>query len=200
MEKKILKTSAERLQFARKRKGLTQEELAEITGYSGPGIITKYETGVREMGWKAAARIAPALEVSAEWLLCLTDEMQSLASIDWIDLRKEDDGYYNLIRALTGDPFNYTFLFSCKAKYSGQNHNVPLHDITWLSRSSAVCNWWDSDHKGHEGEVISVKITSREKSFSIPYAWFASSITVMAYQMQAAINNSFSAWETYNNF
>jgi transcriptional regulator with XRE-family HTH domain len=57
-----------RLKAARKKAGLTQARLAELTGLD-PVTISQIETGQREPGITRAARLAAALNVTLDELV-----------------------------------------------------------------------------------------------------------------------------------
>ena len=61
-------TLGERIKQARKNKGLTQEELAFITGIS-ISAITKYESNLREAKIEMLVKIADALKIPIESLI-----------------------------------------------------------------------------------------------------------------------------------
>ena len=61
-----------RLLEARKKKGISQEELAEKLGTKGP-VIGRYERDEMKPGIEAAAKISDILEVSLDWLVGHTD-------------------------------------------------------------------------------------------------------------------------------
>ena len=61
-------TIGERIQNARKKSGLTQEELGERVGVTGVAIM-RYEKGARQPRLEQLQRIAGALEVSVDYLL-----------------------------------------------------------------------------------------------------------------------------------
>ena|SRR2546428_679781 len=61
-----------RLLDARKKKGISQEELAEKLGTKGP-VIGRYERDEMKPSIEAAANIADLLEVSLDWLVGHTD-------------------------------------------------------------------------------------------------------------------------------
>jgi transcriptional regulator with XRE-family HTH domain len=61
-----------RLLEARKKKGISQEELAEKLGTKGPAI-GRYERDEMKPSIEAAAKIADLLEVSLDWLVGHTD-------------------------------------------------------------------------------------------------------------------------------
>lgn len=70
MDKK--ETPALRLRIFRARAGLSQAELAKKAGYT-PQTISYYETGKRRITRDAADALAKHLQISPDYLLCLTD-------------------------------------------------------------------------------------------------------------------------------
>ncbi len=62
-----------RLKQLRERKGLTQDELAEKIG-AGTRQIPRYEAGDTVPSANAVSKMAEVLEVSADYLLGLTDD------------------------------------------------------------------------------------------------------------------------------
>lgn len=65
---------SERLRFVRKARGLTQQSAANAFGISLRGYC-RWEAGEREPSLTVFARIAKTLNVSADYLLGLTDEV-----------------------------------------------------------------------------------------------------------------------------
>jgi transcriptional regulator with XRE-family HTH domain len=66
-------TIGDRIRQARLKAGLTQVELAALCGLR-QGHITRIETGdIGEIKAETLRRIALALQVSADWLLGITD-------------------------------------------------------------------------------------------------------------------------------
>lgn len=63
-----------RIAEIRKEKGLSQEQLSEITDIHRV-LIGKYETGKNEPSIQSLSRIADALGVTADELLCRTDKL-----------------------------------------------------------------------------------------------------------------------------
>lgn len=61
-----------RLLEARKKKGISQEELAEKLGTKGP-VVGRYERDEMKPSIEAAAKISDILEVSLDWLVGHTD-------------------------------------------------------------------------------------------------------------------------------
>lgn len=61
-------TLGNQIRIARERKGLSQEELAEIVGYSDKTAICKIEKGVRDIPRKKVDVFATALGVSSAFL------------------------------------------------------------------------------------------------------------------------------------
>ena len=62
-------TLGEKVKMFRKRKGLSQDELAKAAGYDSRSSIAKIEKGVSDPSQKALSRIADALEVRASDLI-----------------------------------------------------------------------------------------------------------------------------------
>jgi len=63
----------DRLLVVRRHRGLSQEQLAEKTGLF-PTDISKYERGISMPTLPRLVRLARALEVSADYLLGLSDK------------------------------------------------------------------------------------------------------------------------------
>ena len=70
-------TIGQRIAKIRKKNGLTQKQLAEKMGLINY-LISDYETGRRHLYDEMVARFAIALEVSADYLLGLTDKPEPL--------------------------------------------------------------------------------------------------------------------------
>lgn len=72
-----------RLLQARKKKGLSQEELAKHLGTKGPAI-GRYERDEMKPSIEAATKMAQVLEVSLDWLVGVTDAELDTATINRI--------------------------------------------------------------------------------------------------------------------
>jgi len=69
--------TGEKIRDLRKERGLNQDQLAELASLNRV-TIAKYESGRVEPGAHALARIADALDVSADVLLGRSDEIPSI--------------------------------------------------------------------------------------------------------------------------
>ncbi len=70
-----------RILAARKAKGLTQKALGELTDDLKQSRINNWENGIRTPGPEEIKQLARALDVSAAYLMCLTDQPKE-ASIE----------------------------------------------------------------------------------------------------------------------
>ena len=75
-------TFSERLLFARKEKGLTQEQLAEAIGVA-KSTYTGYEKGNREPDLFKIKKLIEVLGVSSSWLLGLDDNDGGVSLPEW---------------------------------------------------------------------------------------------------------------------
>lgn len=66
----------QRIQEARQAKGLTRKALEELTDDLKQSRISNWERGDRTPGPEEIKQLAKALDVSAAYLMCLTDERQ----------------------------------------------------------------------------------------------------------------------------
>ena len=66
----------QRIFAARKDKGLSQQALANLTADLKQSRINNWERGIRTPGPEEIKQLADALEVSAAFLMCLSDEKQ----------------------------------------------------------------------------------------------------------------------------
>ncbi len=89
-----------KIREVRKARGMSQDELAELASLNRV-TVTKYESGRVEPGAQALARIADALEVSADELLGRTEENEE----------KEEDEVMQIREQLRRDP-NTRLLFN----------------------------------------------------------------------------------------
>ena len=80
-------TFSERLLFARKEKGLTQEQLAEAIGVA-KSTYTGYEKGNREPDLFKIKKLIEVLGVSSSWLLGLDDNDGGVSLPEWKMLKK----------------------------------------------------------------------------------------------------------------
>ena len=69
----------ENLKFAREKKGLSQKEVAESIGVA-KSTYSLYESGNREPNVKTIKKIADILNTSADELLGINDEPQTIAA------------------------------------------------------------------------------------------------------------------------
>lgn len=65
-----------RLQKLRKERGLTQEQIQELTGIN-QGDYSKIENGLRYLSFEQCKRLAVALDTSMDYLAGLTDVKES---------------------------------------------------------------------------------------------------------------------------
>ena len=72
-----MRTFAESLRLARKRRDLTVEALARICSMSQPNI-SHFESGRREPSLANLRKIAVALDVTADYLLGLTNDTRRI--------------------------------------------------------------------------------------------------------------------------
>jgi repressor LexA len=75
-------TFSERLLFARKEKGLTQEQLAEAIGVA-KSTYTGYEKGNREPDLFKIKKLIEVLGVSSSWLLGLDNNDGGVSISEW---------------------------------------------------------------------------------------------------------------------
>ncbi|KTD05850.1 phage repressor [Legionella gratiana] len=73
---KIKEKIGQRIMSERKAKGLTRKALAELTGELKISRINNYERGDRTPGPTEIKLLADVLEVSASYLMCLTDNRE----------------------------------------------------------------------------------------------------------------------------
>lgn len=72
---------AKRLRELRKEKGLSQVQLGELLGY-GDTAISSYETGRNEPSYTDLIRICKVLDVSADYILGISDIRKPYAVLD----------------------------------------------------------------------------------------------------------------------
>jgi transcriptional regulator with XRE-family HTH domain len=94
----------DRIRHFRKAKGLNQDELAELALLNRV-TIAKYESGKVEPGARALSRIADALDVTVDALLCRDDDQTPT----------DEDDVWALREQLRRDP-NMRILFSTATK------------------------------------------------------------------------------------
>lgn len=78
---------AKRLRELRKEKGFSQVELGEVLGY-GYTAISSYESGRNEPRFADLIRICETLDVSADYLLGISDIRKPYAVLDKNDLMR----------------------------------------------------------------------------------------------------------------
>ena len=66
-------TIGERVMLMRRRRGLTQQELAQL-GHMSKTALNRFETGMQSLYVERLATLARLLDVSADYLLGLTPE------------------------------------------------------------------------------------------------------------------------------
>lgn len=72
---------SKRLRELRKEKGVSQVQLGELLGY-GDTAISGYETGRNEPGFMDLIRICEILDVSADYILGISDIRRPYAVLD----------------------------------------------------------------------------------------------------------------------
>ena len=87
--KNLRETLAQRIQKARERLGLTQQELAEQAGFSVHQIISQIERGERDIKAWELANLAKALRIEVADLLRATVEPKALPTVLWREFPKE---------------------------------------------------------------------------------------------------------------
>ena len=75
MENIMPSTFGKRLNWARRRKGLTMEQLAKMAGVSFPSV-SKYEGDKQSPTLYTAQCLADVLDISIDWLACRTDKVE----------------------------------------------------------------------------------------------------------------------------
>lgn len=76
LQMNIKEQIGQRIQSARKEKGLTQAELAKMSGELKQPRINNWERGIRTPGPQEIKQLASVLDVSPAFLMCLTDIKQ----------------------------------------------------------------------------------------------------------------------------
>ena len=71
-DQELNKKQGDRLRHERKRKNMTQEQLAELSHYSIQHI-SYLENGSRKMSYESASAFADILGITADYLMCKTD-------------------------------------------------------------------------------------------------------------------------------
>lgn len=90
-----MKFRGDRMKDVRVMRGYTQEELAQRIG-ANLRMITRYEKGVNDPTGDIIASIANALEVSADYLLDLSDQM--LPNVHEQDLTPQERRFIEAVR------------------------------------------------------------------------------------------------------
>lgn len=86
---------------ARKRAGLTQEELAFRVGYKTKSAINKIELGVRDLPQKKIAAFAKALGVSPGYLMGWEAmETKTDVAVDIVNRLNDDDEFCKAVKLL----------------------------------------------------------------------------------------------------
>jgi transcriptional regulator with XRE-family HTH domain len=80
-------TFGDRLRAARKQKGYTQEQLAELIG-TAKSTYSNYEQGLREPDVFKIKALVKELNVTAEWLLGIDEETNELSEREHILIKK----------------------------------------------------------------------------------------------------------------
>lgn len=83
----IVMTFSERLLYARKEKGFTQEQIAEAIGVA-KSTYTGYEKGNREPDLFKIKKLIEVLGVSSSWLLGLGNDDGAVSAAEWKTLKK----------------------------------------------------------------------------------------------------------------
>lgn len=124
----------ENLKLFRKRKGLTQKELAEKIGVTST-TITRYEKNVRTPDINTLQKIADALEISLNLLLSTnTSQKNELVKdiLEYIDIDRNDMDYCDLYAPKNfpslGEIFYYYFGFDMPSNIEDIDEN----DLTFM--------------------------------------------------------------------
>ena len=75
MEQRIMNKIPARLKQVKEKKGLTTSEISRLLGIHAP-TWCKYESGKSLMSLETLHRFCKTLDVSADWLLGLTEEKE----------------------------------------------------------------------------------------------------------------------------
>lgn len=164
----IKEAIGQRILQARKAKGLTRKALADLTDDLKQSRINNWERGERTPGAREVKQLAKALDVSAAWLMCLTDHKQS-------DPRKSIPGLGLIIPLLSGmqamdpietikniEPDQITFIplsiemskalgkhaFALKVQDDSMDPDLKLHDVLII----------DPDKLPQPGQLVVAKI------------------------------------------
>lgn len=90
-----------RLQTARVKRGLSQQDLAARTGLP-PSSISHFEGGARKPSFDNLRRLANSLEVSTDYLLGRVDQLQAISGVDMFNrhLKDFDPGVADAMRKM----------------------------------------------------------------------------------------------------
>lgn len=87
-----METIGDRISKARRHLDLSQKELCQIAGIT-EGSLSRYENNIREPKCDAIKKLSKALDVSTDYLMGLTDEMNKNSSVINYNLPKDLDKF-----------------------------------------------------------------------------------------------------------
>lgn len=158
-----LDSPGKRLAYLRRVAEMTQDEVAEKTGYSSYTSVQQYESGARKIGLKAARKFAELFGVAPDFILGIPEKVYF------------DPGYtcpelslLKLFCELRAVPIAFHALRIDKENAPGLL--IPLQDITEMDLSESFAN-----AKSESGEIIpvSIKRVTIGNNDPVPFYYFA---------------------------
>lgn len=170
----------QRIQTARKEKGLTQTQLAKLSGELKQPRINNWERGIRTPGPQEIKQLANVLEVSPAYLMCLADVKQVKkksgfeALIPLLDHIQACNAYENIQSIQNQDnltnvtfipicndlvPQLGTFSFALKMLDDSMSPEIRANDIQIIDPSSLP----------KPGDYVAVKISGKLEAIICQY-------------------------------
>lgn len=129
------KKRGKRLQECRNIKGMTQQELADLSGYAHPNSISQLETGERELTWDKAIPLADALDVQADFLMCKTDLVTPIPRYSSLAQNDFDSVDSLFIKTLISKGIHISFVGYTEVESEGEIHITDMNKFVKFSLS-----------------------------------------------------------------
>ena len=156
------KLSGLRLKQCRELRKLTQEQLAEKVGFNSK-YISMLENSKRNIDWDNAHKFANVLDVSADYLMGMSDIVLPHTSLPILDADITQDKLFLFYLGATG--ISIIFYVVNYHDTDRQEHGVSIDMFTAFSLSDYHCKYVDPFGNNHEGIIKSVAVNNSLISF-----------------------------------
>lgn len=146
-------TFAERLKELRKRKGLTQKELAERVG-TQQGVYTNWENGKREPKYDKVVKIAKELNTTADYLLGLADEQELPWNKSTSEIYYQGDVYPVTVLLENIEQENMILFLSMLNKENQEKVKNYIYDLTDEEDADRIISYAYGEDETSHGAII----------------------------------------------